>query len=487
MHDLAYADIVFDGWKAPSIMQVPGARDVAVEFFTMSKSYNMAGWRIGFMVGNSDLVNALARIKSYHDYGTFTPIQVASIVALEGPQDCVEEIRNNVPEAPRRDGEGPARHRLDGREPQGLDVRVGEDPGALRGASGSLEFTKRLIEEAKIAVSPGIGFGDYGDDHVRIALIENEHRLRQARARHPGDVPQGWAPAEEPLEAHTGRPARHRHGRRRHLGSPQPQRRRDPPPRRARHPHHAGCRQGRFSSKEQYPRGKRKVVADAFAVVRSPDIDIVVELIGGTRVAKDLVLEAIANGKHVVTANKALLAKHGNEIFAAAQKKGVMVAFEAAVAGGIPIIKALREGLSGEPHRVDRRHHQRHLATSSSRRCATRGCSFDAVLAEAQARGYAEADPTFDIEGIDAAHKLTILSALAFGIPMQFDRDAYTEGIRKLTRADIGYARGARLPHQAAGHRAAGGQGHRAAGASDAGAGAAAHRQRRRRHERRSW
>ncbi len=133
VHDLAYADITFDGWKAPSIMQVPGARDVAVEFFTMSKSYNMAGWRIGFMVGNKDLVHALARIKSYHDYGTFTPIQVASIVALEGPQECVEEIRADVPEAPRRDGEGPARRRLDGREPEGLDVRLGEDPRALRG------------------------------------------------------------------------------------------------------------------------------------------------------------------------------------------------------------------------------------------------------------------------------------------------------------------------------------------------------------------
>ncbi len=118
VHDLAYADITFDGWKAPSIMQVPGARDVAVEFFTMSKSYNMAGWRVGFMVGNKELVHALARIKSYHDYGTFAPIQVASIVALEGPQDCVEEIRAQVPEAARRHGERPARNGLDGGTPR---------------------------------------------------------------------------------------------------------------------------------------------------------------------------------------------------------------------------------------------------------------------------------------------------------------------------------------------------------------------------------
>jgi alanine-synthesizing transaminase len=131
VHDLAYADITFDGWKAPSIMQVPGARDVAVEFFTMSKSYNMAGWRIGFMVGNSELVNALARIKSYHDYGTFTPLQVAAVCALEGPQDCVEEIRAKYEKPPRRDGARPARGRLDGREAQAVDVRLGADPRAV--------------------------------------------------------------------------------------------------------------------------------------------------------------------------------------------------------------------------------------------------------------------------------------------------------------------------------------------------------------------
>jgi alanine-synthesizing transaminase len=179
VHDLAYADITFDGWKAPSIMQVPGARDVAVEFFTMSKSYNMAGWRVGYMVGNRDLVHALARIKSYHDYGTFTPIQVASIIALEGPQDCVEEIRKTYEK--RRDV------MVRGLREAGWPV---ENPKAsmyvwakipdFYSGLGSIGFTKRLVEEAKIAVAPGIGFGDHGDDHVRIALIENEHRLRQA-------------------------------------------------------------------------------------------------------------------------------------------------------------------------------------------------------------------------------------------------------------------------------------------------------------------
>ncbi len=179
VHDLAYADITFDDYRAPSIMQVPGAREVAVEFFTMSKSYNMAGWRIGFMVGNKELVNALARIKSYHDYGSFTPIQVASIVALEGPQECVAEIRKTYQK--RRDVMVKGLHDIGWmvekpRASMYIWARIPE----LYAKEGSIAFAKRLIEDAKIAVAPGIGFGDYGDDHVRIALIENEHRLRQA-------------------------------------------------------------------------------------------------------------------------------------------------------------------------------------------------------------------------------------------------------------------------------------------------------------------
>ncbi len=184
--------------------------------------------------------------------------------------------------------------------------------------------------------------------------------------------------------------------------------------------------------------GACRVTDDAFAVVSDPEVDIVVELIGGYGVAKELVLKAIANGKHVVTANKALLATHGNEIFKAAQDKGVMVAFEAAVAGGIPIIKALREGLSA--NRIEWIagiiNGTTNFILSEMR---DKGLSFDSVLKEAQRLGYAEADPTFDIEGVDAAHKITILSALAFGIPMQFDK-AYIEGISKLDATDIKYA-----------------------------------------------
>src|SRR6267378_141508 len=179
VHDLAYADITFDGWKAPSIMQVAGARDIAVEFFTMSKSYNMAGWRIGFMVGNRDLVHALARIKSYHDYGSFTPVQVASIVALEGPQECVLEIKNTYEK--RRNVMVKGLHDIGWMvEMPKASMYVWAKIPEFYERMGSIEFTKRLLEDAKIAVAPGVGFGDYGDDHVRIALIENEHRLRQA-------------------------------------------------------------------------------------------------------------------------------------------------------------------------------------------------------------------------------------------------------------------------------------------------------------------
>lgn len=188
----------------------------------------------------------------------------------------------------------------------------------------------------------------------------------------------------------------------------------------------------------QVTAGACAVTDDAFAVVNDPNVDIVIELIGGYGVAKELVMQAIANGKHVVTANKALLAVHGNEIFAAAQQKGVIVAFEAAVAGGIPIIKALREGLSA--NRIEWAagiiNGTTNFILSEMR---DKGLAFADVLKEAQRLGYAEADPTFDIEGVDAAHKATLISAIAFGIPVQFDK-AYVEGITKLQASDIKYA-----------------------------------------------
>lgn len=179
VHDIAYAEIVFDGYKAPSILQVPGAKDIAVEFYSLSKTYNMPGWRVGFMCGNKELVNALARMKSYLDYGMFTPIQIAAISAIDGDQSCVEEIREMYQS--RRDV------LCDGLNALGWEV---EKPKATMFVwakipeqyreMGSLEFSKLLLKEAKVAVAPGIGFGKYGDDHVRFGLIENEHRTRQA-------------------------------------------------------------------------------------------------------------------------------------------------------------------------------------------------------------------------------------------------------------------------------------------------------------------
>jgi alanine-synthesizing transaminase len=179
VHDLAYADIVFDGYQAPSILQVPGATDIAVEFFSLSKSYNMPGWRVGFMCGNESLVAALARIKSYLDYGTFTPIQVAAITALEGPQDCVRAIRRQYQSRRNTLCDGLRAVGWEIVKPKATMFVWAPIPQPYR-EMGSLEFSKKLLQEAKVAVSPGIGFGEYGDDHVRFGLIENEHRTRQA-------------------------------------------------------------------------------------------------------------------------------------------------------------------------------------------------------------------------------------------------------------------------------------------------------------------
>jgi alanine-synthesizing transaminase len=179
VHDIAYIDIVFDGYKAPSILQVEGAKDIAVEFFSLSKSYNMPGWRVGFMCGNKKLVGALARIKSYLDYGTFTPIQIAAITALEGPQDCVHEIAAMYQR--RRDVlcEGLNASGWPVEKPKATMFVWAPIPEPYK-EMGSLEFSKKLLIDAKVAVAPGIGFGQYGDDHVRFGLIENEHRTRQA-------------------------------------------------------------------------------------------------------------------------------------------------------------------------------------------------------------------------------------------------------------------------------------------------------------------
>ncbi|HXC62377.1 MAG TPA: alanine transaminase [Nitrospiria bacterium] len=179
VHDLAYADLAFDGYKAPSFLQVPGAKEVGVEFFTLSKSYNMPGWRVGFCVGNREIIGALTKLKSYLDYGMFQPIQIASIIALNGPQDCVRETVETYQR--RRDVLVDGLNRIEWKVDKPLATmfvwaRIPEEFRAM----GSLEFSKLLLSKAKVAVSPGIGFGKYGDDYVRFALVENEHRTRQA-------------------------------------------------------------------------------------------------------------------------------------------------------------------------------------------------------------------------------------------------------------------------------------------------------------------
>ncbi len=179
VHDLAYADIVFDGYKAPSFLQVPGAKDVGVEFYTLSKSYNMPGWRVGFCVGNKEMIGALTKLKSYLDYGIFQPVQIASIIALNGPQECVAQIVEQYKD--RRDVlvDGLARIGWKVEKPKATMFVWAKIPEPFL-KMGSLEFSKLLLTEAKVAVSPGIGFGEYGDDHVRFALVENDHRTRQA-------------------------------------------------------------------------------------------------------------------------------------------------------------------------------------------------------------------------------------------------------------------------------------------------------------------
>ena len=179
IHDFAYGDIVFDGYRAPSFLQVPGAKEVGIEFFSLSKSYNMPGWRVGFAVGNSEIIHALARIKSYQDYGMFQPIQIAATVALNGPRDCVEEIRDTYQR--RRDVLCESLNRIGWKvtPPRATMMVWAEIPDRFK-KMGSLEFCKLLLEQAKVAVAPGIGFGEGGDHFVRFSLVENEHRIRQA-------------------------------------------------------------------------------------------------------------------------------------------------------------------------------------------------------------------------------------------------------------------------------------------------------------------
>ena len=342
-HDLAYADLIFDGYVAPSFLQVKGAKDVGVEFFSLSKSYSMPGWRVGFAVGNQKMIAALTRLKSYFDYGVFQPIQIASIIALNEENACVAGDHRGIPEKKGRPLPGPHAVRVARARAEGDHVRLGADPRTVR-AMGSVEFSKLLLQEAKVASSPGIGFGEYGEGYVRFALIENEHRIKQAVKGIRSAL------AEKKAMIRVGIIGLGTVGRGTY---------------RILREHRALIAQktgldialagAAEIDAERRKRPCRRRTPAFFAarseLIDDPAIDIIVELIGGTGYAFDLITAALRKGKWVVTANKALLAEKGNEIFDLAAEDGCEIGFEASVCGGIPVIRAIRDGLVG--NRID--------------------------------------------------------------------------------------------------------------------------------------
>ena len=456
LSDLAYAEVYFDDNPPPSVLQVPGAMDVAVEFTSMSKTYSMPGWRIGFAVGNERIIAALARVKSYLDYGAFTPIQVAATAALNGPDDCIHEMRAIYRR--RRDAlvEFVRPRRLAGAAAAGLDVRLGADSravpaarqrgilhapgreGGRRGvARGRLRRTRRRpcahrawSRTSSASARPPATSGAFLKPGRKCCTTSFPWRRGVSRAHAlSSQVSDVYGRAVESRSCRTGDC---RHGRRPALGAW---------PRQA----HGALRPAdRGRCRQRASRGKKRAVdlkkfrwvADPVALACDPAIDVLVELIGGEGdPAKRAVETALAAGKPVVTANKALLAGHGHKLAVLAERHGVALNFEASVAGGIPIVKTLREGLNGDSlmrvygilngtcNYILSRMEQDRLA-------------FDECLREAQRLGYAEADPSFDVEGHDTAQKLAILASLAFGTKV--DPDAvYIEGISSITLADL--------------------------------------------------
>jgi homoserine dehydrogenase len=458
LSDLAYSEIYFDGNPPPSVLQVPGAMDVTVEFTSMSKTFSMPGWRMGFAVGNERLIAALARVKSYLDYGAFTPIQVAATAALNG--DGRGHRRGAQPSTTSAATSWSNRFGRAGWDippPACVDVRMGADPRAFRHL-GSLEFSKLLIEHADVAVAPGVGFGEHGDDYVRLALVENEHRIRQAARSSRNFWRQGQA-AEQCSSACVAAPivdfnCLNSRGCRkwpkhfawalpdlgtvgasvvRVLGDKAAELTRQ-------------C--GRplvaaVSARTQAQRSRHRPFSaaewfdDPVKMAEKPTSTCFVELMGGDEgPALEAVKAALEAGRHVVTANKALLwpgmAWRWRRL---PRRKGVLLNYEAAVAGGIPIIKTMREAMAGNS--VSRVFG---ILNGTCNYILTRmeaeGLSFEECLKDAQRLGYAEADPTFDIEGNDTAHKLSILTSLAFGTKISAD-DIYLEGISNITQADI--------------------------------------------------
>ncbi len=451
MSDLAYAEIYFGDKMPPSILQVPGAKDIAVEFTSLSKTYSMPGWRMGFAAGNPRLINALTRMKSYLDYGAFTPIQVAAVTALTGPQDCVEQIRDAVSRTPRRADQGPGLRRLGHAQPEGSMFAWAPIPPRYA-SLGSVEFSKLLLATGQGGGGAGPGLRR-ARRRLRPHRAGGEHRtgcVRRSATSAPSCKPDPTSPIRCPVRG--GRiPGRSTMTRPLSValaglgtvGGGVLKLLRD-------NADIVAARAGRpiaVTAVSARDRSTDRGVSlsglhwydDPVALAADPEVDVVVELIGGSEGPALALAEAtIGAGKPLVTANKALLAVHGAELARQAEERGVALAFEAAVAGGIPVIKALREGLAG--NRISA------VAGILNGTCnyiltqmRERGREFAEVLADAQKLGYAEADPSFDIDGIDAAHKLAILAALAFGRPVAFDH-VHVEGIRRISALDIAFA-----------------------------------------------
>ncbi len=377
LSDLAYAEVYFDNNPPPSILQVPGANDVAVEFTSMSKTYSMPGWRIGFAVGNERIIAALTRVKSYLDYGAFTPVQVAATAALNGPDDCIREMRDTYRK--RRDAmvESFGRAGWQVPSPAASMFAWAPIPEPFK-PLGSVEFSKLLVEKAEVAVAPGIGFGEHGDDHVRIALVENEQRIRQAARNIRRFLESGAKHCTTSFLSPRAASALAFFGFRMvaplrvglaGLGTVGAAVIRLIEPSSDRLPRVAG---GRSKSSRVCARSKGKDrgvdlkkmrwLDDPLALARDPGIDVFVELMGGEGdPAKSAIEAALAAKKSVVTANKALLARHGVALAELAEENGVAVNFEAAVARRHSGGQDVARGSCRKFVRARLRHSQRHL------------------------------------------------------------------------------------------------------------------------------
>ena len=460
LSDLAYAEVYFDDNPPPSVLQVPGAMDVAVEFTSMSKTYSMPGWRIGFAVGNERIIAALARVKSYLDYGAFTPIQVAATAALNGPDDCIDEMRDiyerrrdALVECFGRAGWAHSRRRA------ASMFAWAPIPEPFR-TLGSVEFSTLLVEKADVAVSPGVGFGEHGEGYVRIALVENEQRIRQA-ARNirrfletgAGNAAQRRSPRDAALvERRSSAGSATFHGRAAESRSCRPRHRRQLPwsrliddasatslPRAAAAPIEVVAVTRALAQQEAAASICRNIrwVADPVALARDPADRRLRRAHRRRRRSRQERGRGGARSRQACRHRQQGAARRARRRRSPRSPSSSSVAlnFEAAVAGGIPIVKTLREGspatrstriygiLNGTCNYILTRMEQERLA-------------FADCLAEAQRLGYAEADPTFDIDGHDTAQKLAILASLAFGT--EVDPEAiYVEGISSITLADL--------------------------------------------------